>query len=198
MTSEARVLTIDTVLAIPRRKTLSVALWIGAFTILTAIGAQISIPTWPVPITLQTFFVLSSGAFLGARKGFASQMAYLAAGAAGLPVFANGSGSILHLAGPTGGYLLGFPAAAFIVGYLVHDFALLQRIPSLVRAILAMTAGLAVIFLLGVSQLYLTIFHSWRTAFATGFLGLQWWDGLKLLAAASIYAEASRRYTRLG
>lgn len=198
MMNEARVQTIDSAIAIPRRSTLTTALWISAFTILTAVGAQVSIPTWPVPITLQTFFVLLSGAFLGARKGFASQLAYLTAGAAGLPVFAGGSGSIIHLIGPTGGYLLGFPIASFVIGYLVHDAAPLRRFPRIAHAILAMGTGLALIFLLGVAQLYLTIFHSWRTAFDTGFVVLQWWDGLKLLAAASIYAEISRRYSKAG
>ena len=197
MMNEARSQTIDSALAISRRKALSAALWVSAFTILTAVGAQVSIPTWPVPITLQTFFVLLSGAFLGARKGCASQLAYLTAGAAGLPVFANGSGSFLHLMGPTGGYLLAFPAASFLIGFLIHDTPILRRIPRLAHALFAMAAGLAVVFLLGIAQLYLTVFHGWRTAFEAGFLGLQWWDGLKLLAAASIYAEVSRRYSRV-
>ncbi len=198
MMNAARAQTIDSAIAIPRRAALTTALWISAFTILTTVGAQVSIPTWPVPITLQTFFVLLSGAFLGARKGFASQMAYLAAGAAGVPVFANASGGFIHFVGPTGGYLIGFPVAAFLIGYLVHDAALLRPLPGMARALLAMGIGLAVIFFLGVLQLNLTVMHDWRAAFGTGFVALQWWDGLKLLAAASIYAEVSRRYSKAG
>jgi len=74
-----------------------------------------------VPITGQTFAVLLSGAVLGWRRGFLSQIAYLAEGAAGFPVFADGAGSTLHLVGPSGGYLLCFPLAAALVGYLVEQ-----------------------------------------------------------------------------
>lgn len=197
MMQQVKLQTIDAAYAIPNRKALTSILWIGAFSILTAAGAQIAIPTFPVPVTLQTFFVLLSGAFLGSKKGFTSQLAYLIAGSTGLPLFANGAGGILHLFGPTGGYLLGFPLGAFIVGYLVHDISILQRVPRFILSLSAMSLGLALIFLLGVTQLYLTIFHNWNAALDTGFLSLQWWDGLKLLAAASIYSEISRRYSKV-
>jgi biotin transport system substrate-specific component len=87
-----------------------------AFAALTALGAraQVHLPFTPVPVTGQVFCVLLSGAVLGARLGFISQVQYLAAGAAGLPVFAYGGG----LLGPTGGYLVGFPLAAAVVGVL--------------------------------------------------------------------------------
>jgi len=99
------------------------AIWVVAFSLVTAICAQISIhvPHVPVPVTGQTFAVLLSGAVLGRRRGFLSQVAYLAEGAIGLPVFADGAGSALHLVGPAGGYLLGFPLAAAFVGYLVEQ-----------------------------------------------------------------------------
>ncbi|MGO8788848.1 MAG: biotin transporter BioY [Terriglobia bacterium] len=98
------------------------AIWIVAFSMVTAICAQISIhlPFTPVPITGQTFGVLLSGAVLGWRRGFLSQVAYLAAGVAGFPVFADGASSAWHLVGPLGGYLLCFPLAAALVGYLVE------------------------------------------------------------------------------
>jgi biotin transport system substrate-specific component len=98
------------------------AIWVIAFSLVTAACAQISIhlPISPVPITGQTFAVLLSGAVLGWRRGFLSQVAYLAEGAAGLPVFADGAGSVLHLLGPAGGFLLCFPLAAALVGYLVE------------------------------------------------------------------------------
>lgn len=87
------------------------------FAALTALGArvQVHLPFTPVPITGQVFCVLLAGAVLGARLGFASQAAYLAAGAAGLPVFAHGGGPAALL-GPTGGYLVGFPLAALATG----------------------------------------------------------------------------------
>ena len=99
------------------------AAWVIAFSLVTAACAQISIhvPFSPVPITGQTFAVLLSGAVLGWRRGFLSQVVYLAEGAAGLPVFADGAGSALHLVGPSGGFLLCFPVAAALVGYLVEQ-----------------------------------------------------------------------------
>lgn len=90
-----------------------------AFAALTALGARVQFPLLftPVPVTGQVFCVLLAGAVLGARLGFVSQVQYLAAGAAGLPIFAHGGGPAALL-GPTGGYLAGFPVAAAIVGAL--------------------------------------------------------------------------------
>jgi biotin transport system substrate-specific component len=99
------------------------AAWVIAFSLVTAACAQITIhlPFSPVPITGQTFAVLLSGAVLGWRRAFLSQVAYLAEGAAGLPVFADGGSTALHLVGPSGGFLLCFPLAAALVGYLVEQ-----------------------------------------------------------------------------
>jgi biotin transport system substrate-specific component len=96
--------------------------WIVGFTLLTAVMAQIrfQFPFTTVPLTGQTFAVLLSGAVLGSRRGFASQALYIAAGASGLPVFAGGALSAACLAGPTGGYLLSFPLAAYLIGWLVE------------------------------------------------------------------------------
>lgn len=79
------------------------ASWIISFAGLTALGAQIEVPNYPVPFTLQTFFVLLAGAFLGVRNGSIAQVVYLAVGALGLPVFAGGTFGIAKLLGPTGG-----------------------------------------------------------------------------------------------
>jgi len=99
------------------------AIWVVAFSLVTAVLAQITfhLPHTPVPITGQTFGVLLSGAVLGWRRGFLSQVVYLAEGAAGLPVFADGTASVLHLVGPSGGYLLCFPLAAALVGYMIEQ-----------------------------------------------------------------------------
>jgi len=101
------------------------AIWVIAFSLVTAICAQISVhlPFVPVPITGQTFSVLLSGAVLGWRRSFLSQVMYLAEGAAGFPVFADGGGSAVHLVGPSGGFLLCFPLAAALVGFLVEQGA---------------------------------------------------------------------------
>jgi biotin transport system substrate-specific component len=97
-------------------------LWIVGFSLLTALLAQLEIraPFMPVPWTGQTFGVLLSGAVLGSRRGFSSQLLYLVEGAAGLPVFAGGAFSLAHLLGPTGGYLWSYPIAAALVGLLVE------------------------------------------------------------------------------
>src|SRR5256885_10871146 len=92
-------------------------------TVLTAIAAQISIPLpfTPVPFTFQPMIVLLGGAALGARLGLTSQILYLALGIAGLPVFAASPTLPLgaaRLLGPTGGYLMSYPLAAFVAGYL--------------------------------------------------------------------------------
>jgi len=92
-----------------------VGLVIG-FSLLTAASAQVVIPVGPVPITGSTFAVLLTGALLGSRLGAFTMIAYLVEGAIGLPFFAGGTGGLLHVLGPTGGYLVAFPAAAFITG----------------------------------------------------------------------------------
>src|SRR6266480_3273689 len=92
-----------------------VGLVIG-FSLLTALSAQVVIPIGPIPITGQTFAVLLTGALLGSRLGAMAMIAYLIEGASGLPFFYGGHGGIQHILGPTGGYLVAFPAAAFITG----------------------------------------------------------------------------------
>ena len=92
-------------------------------TALTAVGAYLIIPLpfSPVPITLQTFFVLLSGRLLGKKYGVLSQITYLLLGAAGLPIFSGGRGGIAVLAGPTGGFLISFIAAAWIAAYCAEN-----------------------------------------------------------------------------
>jgi biotin transporter BioY len=92
-----------------------VGLVIG-FSLLTALAAQVVIPIGPIPITGQTFAVLLTGALLGSRLGAMAMITYLIEGASGLPFFAGGQTGLAHLVGPTAGYLIAFPAAAFITG----------------------------------------------------------------------------------
>ena len=92
-----------------------------AFSLLTALAAQIVIPIGPVPITGSTFAVLLTGALLGSRLGALAMIAYLIEGTSGLPFFYGGHGGIAHLLGPTGGYLVAFPAAAFITGAFAEN-----------------------------------------------------------------------------
>lgn len=95
---------------------------VALFSALTAVGGFISIPFYPVPLTLQVFFVLLSGAILGKRLGALSQIIYLALGAIGAPVFHNFTGGVGILLGPTGGFLFGFIPGAFIAGLFYEKF----------------------------------------------------------------------------
>ena len=88
------------------------------FAALTAVGAYIAIPIGPVPIVLQNFFVYLTGLLLGSKWGATSVAVYLLAGICGLPVFAGGRGGIGHIIGPTGGYLIGFLPAVFVIGFI--------------------------------------------------------------------------------
>ncbi len=161
--------------------------WISFFTLATIIGAQIQIPHEPIPYTLQTFFVMIGAAFLGARNGAISQGLYLLLGAIGLPVFALGGFGIERLLGPTGGYLLSFPIAAFVIGSLV-------RLRSEYWWILcSFFAGLLIIFSCGTLFLHFVHLHNFPLAFSQGFLIFSWWDVVKLLGAASIYRVMRRK-----
>jgi biotin transport system substrate-specific component len=163
------------------------ALWITAFTAVTAVGAQIEIPHQPVPYTMQTFFVLLSGAMLGRRNGSISQFLYLMIGALGIPVFSQFGFGIARLFGPSGGYLLSFPFAAFSVGYL------LEKNKSYVWSLLAMIVGAFIIFTLGTLQLNLVFFHNWKQSFLNGFLIFSWWDMIKIAGAAAIAHQLRNR-----
>jgi biotin transport system substrate-specific component len=121
-----------------------VGLVIG-FSLLTALSAQIVIPIPPVPFTAQTFAVVLTGALLGSRLGAITMIVYLIEGASGLPFFSGGSGGYWHLLGPTGGYLVAFPAAAYITGaFAEHEW---DR--RFLTAVAAMAIGTIVILLAG-------------------------------------------------
>ena len=157
---------------------------------LTAAAAQISIPLpfTPVPFTLQPMVVLLGGAVLGPRLGFISQMMYLAVGAAGLPVFAASPvlpPGVFRLIGPTGGYLLSYPIAAFLTGTLAERGFDRRYLTS----VLAMAAGLTVIFACGV--MWLAFFArpaavGISAALQTGLYPFLPADIVKVLVAATI------------
>jgi biotin transport system substrate-specific component len=180
-----------------RSHILAQVFWIVVFAVLTAVGARIEIPHQPVPFTLQTFFVLLAGAFLGVRNGVLSQVLYLAMGAAGLPVFSIWSGGAVKLFGPTGGYLLSFPVAAFVVGTMIHTMRKSKGTRDFPWILFTMFVGLLVVFSVGTLQLYLVSVRNWGEAFTMGFLIFSWWDFMKLFAAATIYYRFSRRYKLL-
>ena len=131
--------------ALPNR-VVNIAIILGASWIL-AISAQITInlPFSPVPITGQTLAVLLTGLILGKKLGTTSIAAYLAQGAAGLPIFAGGKSGVATLFGPTGGYLIGFLAAVYVVGMLSE----LRFKRSLFLASSALVFGNIIIYLFG-------------------------------------------------
>ena len=152
---------------------------------LTAAAAQISIPLpfTDVPFTFQPMVVLIGGLALGPRLGLASQVLYLAAGIAGLPVFAASTvlpPGAARLFGPTGGYLMAYPLAAFLTGYL-GERGLDRRY---LTSFAAMLAGLSVIFASGV--LWLSTLVGAQAALATGFYPFILADAVKLALAAGV------------
>jgi len=148
---------------------------------LTAAGALIAIPIGPVPMVLQNLFIMLAGLLLGGRWGLISVAVYLLAGAIGLPVFAGGSGGVGKLIGPTGGYLFGFAAAAYLIGVISE-----KGRGRVVMDVLAMLAGTAVIYALGVSWLKLVTAMSFSTALAVGMVPFLPGDALKMAAAIAI------------
>ena len=108
--------------------------FVSVFTALTVIGGYIAIPLGPVPIVLSNFVILLSGLLMGSRKGAAVAFTYLLLGALGLPVFAGGASGLARIAGPTGGYLLGYLPAAFITGFISE-----RGKRSLIKDILALS-----------------------------------------------------------
>ena len=115
------------------------------FSLFIAACAQFVIPIGAVPITGQTFAVLLTGALLGSRLGAAAVIAYLIEGAVGLPFFAGGGSGIVRFMGPTGGYLIAFPAAAFVTGAFA-EFGWDKRYHT---AVVAMAIGSLVILMTG-------------------------------------------------
>jgi biotin transport system substrate-specific component len=126
------------------RRTLSLVPLCAA---LTAAGAFIKIPLWPVAITLQTFFVILSGIILGPRYGALSQLVYIIIGLLGLPVF-SGGGGLAYLMQPSFGYLIGFVMAPLAVGGIVRNKALTH-----VSVFMAALAGTCVIYAIGIPYL---------------------------------------------
>jgi len=156
---------------------------------LTAAAAQVSfpIPFTPVPFTVQPMIVLIGGAALGARLGALSQIVYLMLGIAGLPVFAYSPElpqGFARLLGPTGGYLMMYPIAAMVTGWLAERGFDRKYLTS----ILAMTAGLSLIFFGGVGWIARTT--GLETALATGLYPFVVVDIIKVVAAGLVLPSA--------
>ena len=153
-----------------------------AGSLLLTLSAKIQVPFYPVPMTLQTLVVLLIGASFGWRMGFATVLAYLAQGAMGLPVFAGtpekGLG-LLYMAGPTGGYLVGFALAAGLTGWLAERG--LDR--SVIGTAIAMIAGNLVIYVFGLA--WLANFVGFEKAVTLGVIPFLFGDLVKIMLATA-------------
>ncbi len=153
-----------------------------SFSLLTALAAQVVIPAGLVPITGSTFAVLLTGALLGSRLGAITMIVYLIEGASGLPFFAGGTTGVLHLLGPTGGYLVAFPAAAFITGaFAEHGW---DR--NFLTAAAAMAIGSVLILVAGWAWFSIVMHTSPLVAFVDTIAKFIPGDIIKILLAAAV------------
>ncbi|MGC8843914.1 MAG: biotin transporter BioY [bacterium] len=161
------------------------------FMFATGLGAQlrISLPFTPVPITFQTFFVLSSGAVLGPFWGLISQILYIFFGSLGFPYFSGWSAGLRTLIGPTGGYIIGFAVASYLVGKLTEKELKLKRL------YLAMVLGEVVILLSGFLWLGISLSLTPYQAFLKGVLPFLPGDAMKILAGG-LFSISISRWTR--
>lgn len=157
-------------------------IYASMFGAVTAAGAYIIIPLAPIPITLQTLFLCLAGVLLGAKLGALSQVIYVLLGIIGLPVFAGGKAGIGVLFGPTGGYLIGFIAGAYVIGKLSQA----KKKPGLIWNLFSMVAGLIVIYAFGVIQLSFVAKFSINKSISVGVLPFLIGDALKIIVAALI------------
>jgi len=155
---------------------------VSLFAALTAVGALISIPIYPVPLTLQTLFTLLAGMTLGSIMGALSQIIYVLLGVVGLPVFAGFKAGIGILFGPTGGFLFGFIFSAYIIGKLIE----LKKEKNIFYYFLVGFLGIVIIYFIGVIQLALVTGIGIKRALLIGALPFLPGDILKIIAASSI------------
>lgn len=165
-----------------------------AATVVVALAAHISIPLWftPVPLTLQPLAVLGVGLVLGPVEGFFAMLAYLAEGAAGLPVFSPtpGPGGIAQILGPTGGFLMSYPLVAFVAGAVVRS---LRRLPRFAAAAIACSAAVALLFTAGAAWLMTEAHVSFNAAFTAAVLPFLPGEAVKVLVASGLYSAGRRR-----
>eukprot|EP01035_Chromulina_nebulosa_P001901 gene1901-2571_t len=156
-------------------------------TLLLTLAAKTNVPTWPVPVTLQGFAVAVLAAAFGWRIGVATVVAYLLEGAAGLPVFATGGG-LAYLIGPTGGFLIGFVAMAYVIGRAADLGAsgrvLMLTLAMLIGDALLLVLGFAWLLALGGNAAWLDQSNLVGSAFAKAIQPFIVWDALKMVFAA--------------
>ncbi|MCR8937102.1 biotin transporter BioY [Brevibacillus laterosporus] len=176
-----------------RNENLRTYMVIAIFTAISAVFAQITIPLPIVPITGQTLAVGLVATVLGSRYGTISMILYAVLGAIGVPVFAGFSGGPQVLIGPTGGFIFGFIATAFIMGYLLEKTKY-----TFTMALLANLLGMVVTFLFGVTQLKLVLNLSWANAMAAGVTPFIAGGVIKAVLAAYVGIILRKRLISIG
>ena len=156
-----------------------------AFALVTGLLAQVRVylPFTPVPVTGQTLAVLLAGTLLGARTGALSMGLYLLLGLVGIPWFSGANGGLNYALGPTGGYLLGFIAAAWFAGLLAGRGGLLRR-PALQLAV--MSASITIVYAFGVIWLSACLHVGLREAVLVGVVPFIAGDAFKVLLAGAV------------
>lgn len=147
-----------------RRSLVSDGVLVVSGAALTAALAQVAVPLWPVPVTGQTLAVLLVGASLGAARGALSMVLYALVGALGAPIFSEATSGTGVLLGATGGYIVGFVAAAAFTGWLAQH----RWERGLVRGLLAFVAGSVVVFLIGLPWLKVSLGLTWSETLQGG------------------------------
>jgi biotin transport system substrate-specific component len=170
-------------------KPLRLAILAVVGTALLTLSAKVQVWPGPVPITMQTFVILTIGMAYGWRLGGATLLLYLAAGAIGLPVFSKGGG-IAYFAGPTGGYLVGFVLAATVTGWLAERGW--DRRPA--TTALAMLAGNVAIYVPGL--IWLAVLIGFEKAIKFGLMPFMMGDLVKLALAAAVVPLAWKAVRR--
>jgi biotin transport system substrate-specific component len=170
------------------KSTVRNAVLVVGLTAFTALSAQVSIPLpfTPVPLTLQTFAVLAGAAALGAERAVLAQVLYLVLAVAGAPVLAGGASGGATVVGATGGYLLGFVVASYVVGKIAERGAT-RKISA---TVLAYVAGSAVIYTLGALWLAYSTSNSISWAIANGVVPFLVGDAIKAVAAGAVLPAA--------
>lgn len=155
---------------------------ISLFAALTAVGAFISIPIYPVPLSLQTLFTLLAAMTLGSVMGASSQIIYVMLGVIGLPVFSGFKAGIGILFGPTGGFLFGFIISAYVIGKMIE----LKKEKNIFYYFLAGIIGTIILYIIGITQLSLVTGIGIKKAIAVGMLPFLPGDILKIIAASFV------------
>ncbi len=177
---------------VPRRVLLTITA-----TLVVAAAAHVAfrLPFTPVPFTLQPLAVLGVGLALGPTGGALAMLAYLLEGALGLPVFSpTGPGGLLQLLGPTGGYLLAYPAVAFVAGWVTGR--LRPWAGEFAAALLACTLATSILFLSGAAWLAYEAHLSTQGVFFAAIAPFLPGEGVKILAAAGVYRALQQPFRR--